>query len=126
MSVTPEQLAASGTEHGHQAALFCFAAANIKQYPDLRYLFAIPNGGQRNAATGARLKAEGVKAGVPDIMLPRPNRNYHGLFLEMKVGKNVQSTEQKDYFFYLQRNGYWCDICYSWTEARDIILEYLK
>ena len=41
--ITPEQLAASGSEDGHQSALFCWAALNTEQYPQLKNLFAIPN-----------------------------------------------------------------------------------
>lgn len=35
-------------------------------------LFAIPDGGRRDAVTGAHLKAEGVRAGVPDMFLAVP------------------------------------------------------
>lgn len=62
----------------------------------LRLLFAIPNGGERAAPVAARMKAEGAKAGVSDLMLPVarvvrsgtignwPYGLHHGLFLEMK------------------------------------------
>ena len=40
------------------------------QFPALAHsLFAVPNGGRRDAATGARLKDEGVLAGVSDLVL---------------------------------------------------------
>jgi hypothetical protein len=126
MVITPEQLAKSGSEHGHQAALFAWAAQNLTTYPELKWLFAIPNGGQRSASQGARLRAEGVKRGVPDIMLPCRNGRYNGLWLEMKVGKNVLTREQKDYFNYLHQENYRCKVCYSWIEARDEILKYFN
>ena len=125
-NITPEQLARSGTEHGHQAALFAWAASQINKYPDLKWLFAIPNGGQRSASQGAQLRAEGVKRGVPDIMLPVPTKQYHGMFVELKVGKNVPSDDQEKYLFYLNENNYYTIVCYSWTEARDEILKYLN
>jgi hypothetical protein len=126
--ITPEQLAASGTEHGHQAAFFCWAAQS--GIPELEYMFAIPNGGLRNAATAGRLKAEGVKAGVPDIFLPvrMPGEAIGwacGLFIEMKVGRNKLSDEQKDYIAFLTDQGYKCEVCYSWETARDAALRYL-
>ena len=43
------------------------------EYPTLsKRLFAVPNGGRRDAVTGARLKAEGVIAGVADLILLTP------------------------------------------------------
>ena len=59
------------------------------QYPDT-VIFAIPNGGQRSAITGALLKKTGTLAGVADLFLmtPTPEHYYHGLFIEMKVKGN--------------------------------------
>jgi hypothetical protein len=146
--ITPEQLAACGTEHGHQCALFCWAAlcGNDDVRQQLRMMFAIPNGGQRGDGTkrgaaiaGGKLKAEGVKDGVPDIMLPvaicLPNQGmpckYHGLFIELKrpksVGKRkgVERENQSDFARKLEENGYRCVVCYGWEDARDMILKYL-
>ena len=50
-------------EHREQAALFEWARYAGGRYPELALLFAVPNGGRRDAVTGARLKSEGVKAG---------------------------------------------------------------
>lgn len=123
--ITPEQLAKSGTEHGHQAALFCWCSQNIRQYPQLKRLFAIPNGGLRNPATAARLKAEGVKSGVPDIMLAIPIGKWHGLFIEMKIGRNQPTNEQEDWLVDLSCAGYYTAVCHEWTQARNIVVNYL-
>lgn len=40
--------------------------------PELRWLHAIPNGGYRDKVTAGKLKAEGVKRGIPDVFLPLP------------------------------------------------------
>ena len=47
-------------------------------------MYHIPNGGRRDKITGARLKAEGVVAGVPDVFLASPRQGFHGLYIEMK------------------------------------------
>ena len=125
-SITPEQMAKSGTEHAHQTALFIWAAQNFDKYPQLRYMFAIPNGGQRHAAVAGKLKAEGVKAGVPDIFLPIPRKHWHGLFVELKIGKNEPSEAQHKWLAALDRKGYRAVWCIGLEQARDIILEYLK
>lgn len=68
------------------------------RHPKLRHrLLAVPNGGRRDAVTGARLQAEGVVPGVADLLLLVPNRFYGALCIEMKTPKGRQSKEQKDW-----------------------------
>lgn len=90
-------------------------------------MFAIPNGGLRHKATAGRLKATGVKSGVPDIMLPVSVGNWHGLFVEMKkvVGGTV-SHEQKDWIRKLTCNKYRVYVCRGWAEAAQAIQYYLE
>jgi hypothetical protein len=135
--ITPEDLA-KDSEHSHQTALFAWAALSVDKYPKLRWMFAIPNGGLRDMRTAVNLKAEGVKAGVPDIFLPIVVRMprmiqgsvtidvYSGLFIEMKVKKNKTSKEQDEYIEYLKDAGYYCVVCYTWSVARDAIIAYLE
>ncbi len=137
MQVTPEELAKSNTEHGHQCALFCWAQQNLAKYPELEWMFAIPNGGARGnderscIIRGGSMKAEGVKAGVFDILLPVGKYGMHGLFIEMKRPETktqkagTSSVDQKKFSVAMRANGYGTCICYSWIEAREIILQYL-
>lgn len=126
--ITPEQIAAPGTEHAHQAALFCWAALpeTLAKYPELALMFAIPNGGERNKVTAARLKAEGVKAGVPDIFLPVPRRKNHGLFIEMKKEGGEPSKAQSYWRRELNLQGYAAFTCYGWLAARSLVATYLS
>ncbi len=55
------------TEHEEQVALFQWAERS--GIPELELMTAIPNGGYRHPATAAHLKAEGVQAGYPDILI---------------------------------------------------------
>ena len=83
----------SDEEHRIQAA--CVRWFRLK-YPHLfARLFAVPNGGRRDGITGARLKEEGVLAGVADLILLVPNADYHALLIEMKTPKGRQSESQK-------------------------------
>ncbi len=80
-------------EHRIQCA--CVRWFNL-QYPKLRgRLFAVPNGGRRDAATAARLKAEGVVPGVADLVLLMSNHGYGALLIEMKTSVGRQSDSQK-------------------------------
>lgn len=83
----------SDEEHRIQCA--CVRWFNY-QYPKLRgRLFAVPNGGRRDATTAAKLKAEGVVAGVADLILLKSNLNYGALLIEMKTLKGRQRDSQK-------------------------------
>ena len=112
------------------------------QYPQ-HVLFAIPNGGNRNAITGAMLKKTGTLAGVADLFLMAPrcdpefwsDRNdgyngywlaYCGLFIEMKVGKNGQTATQKDFQQKAEEAGYKYEICRSFDEFKTTIEKYLS
>lgn len=125
-TITPEQLAAVGSEDAHQSALFCWAALNLKTYPELEWLFAIPNGGFRDKRTASKLKATGVKAGVSDMLLPVRRGVWPGLFIELKVGKNTLSQEQKDFKNFVLGQGYGFAACWGWEAARKVIVEYLE
>ncbi len=124
-AITPEMLAGK-SEGSHQKALMAWAALNCGQYPQLKWLVHIPNGGTRNIREAVELKAQGVKAGVPDLMLPWPNRNFAGLFIELKYGKNKTSTEQDEWLDYLSSVGYMTSVQWDWIGARDLLLDYLK
>ena len=91
-------------------------------------LFAIPNGGARDAVTGALMKAEGVRAGAPDLMLAVPWGPYHdnsGLFIEMKANKNKPTSQQLAFIAYLESAGYKCAVHWSAISAIEEIKAYL-
>ncbi len=113
-------------EHLHQAALFRWAALNTRKYPELDMLLAIPNGGLRHIGVARKLKAEGVKAGVPDVCLPVPRGTNAGLWIELKAGKNKPTPEQEGWLKRLREHGHRAEVAYGWEAARDIITKYLN
>lgn len=114
------------TEHEHQKSLFYWAALQECTYPDLIDMYAIPNGGHRGKAEAGRLKAEGVKAGTPDICLPAANCGYHGLYIEMKKEGGKLQPNQKQRIERYNKRGYLAAVCYGWLEARNLIINYLE
>ena len=95
------------------------------QYPHLaRLLFAIPNGGARNAVTGAILKAEGVVPGVSDLLLLVPRGGYHGLCIEMKTRTGRQSKSQKEWQQEVEAQGYRYVVCRSEIDFRNAVKVY--
>ena len=112
-------------ESGHQEALFSWAAYRTEIMPELQYMYHVPNGGKRDKATAAVLKRQGVKAGVPDIMLPAARAGYHGLYIELKAGENTTTKKQKEWLEYLRQQGYYTAVCYGWQPAAQLIEQYL-
>jgi hypothetical protein len=113
------------TEHEEQVALFQWAEGS--GIPELELMTAIPNGGYRHPATAALLKAEGVQAGYPDILIDVARGGYHGYRLELKRSdhSNHPTPEQKAWIERLRAQGYRVDVCYGCEEAIDAILMYL-
>jgi hypothetical protein len=118
-------------EHEHGKALMRWAELSLGRIPELALLFHVPNGGRRSKATAGKLKAEGVKAGVPDYVLPVPRGQFHGLFIELKVPKTGKknagrlSDTQKGWLAALRQLGYRAETAYGWDQAKDILEEYL-
>jgi hypothetical protein len=113
-------------EHFEQVALFDWAKRLAGRMPELALLFAIPNGGKRSKAVAGKLKAEGVKAGVPDICLPVPRGSYHGLFIELKAKGGAASDSQRNWLRVLGSQNYCTRLCVGWEEARETIESYLR
>lgn len=91
-------------EHRIQTAMVDWFRA---QYPKMQHnLFAVPNGGRRDAVTGAMLKAEGVLAGVADLILLKSNRHYGALLIETKARKGKQRDSQKEWESKITKDGY--------------------
>lgn len=102
-------MAVSGRRHPgdeeHRLQVACVEWFRM-QHSDLCHaLFAVPNGARRDKVTGARLKREGVLAGVSDLILLVPNAHYGALLLELKTPKGRQSESQKAWARDIQRTG---------------------
>ncbi len=134
---------AEPTEHSEQAAVIQWAALQCGKWPALRLLYAIPNGaffggevkelkGGKKVPLGAirarRLKAEGLKEGVPDLCLPVPNSKHgHGLYIEMKrQTQGRASAEQEWWLAALQAAGYHTVLCHGATAAIEALRTWLQ
>lgn len=126
MSTTPARLTVyTSSEHDEQKALFQWSALHAGRCPELALMFAIPNGGKRDPVTAVRLRDEGVKPGVPDICLPVARQGWHGLFIELKWGRNKPSEPQLDWLARLTEQGYLAVVAWGWQEAAEVIRDYL-
>lgn len=106
------------TEHQEQVNFVNWMECN---YPEHR-LFAIPNGDKRHLSVAKRLKAEGVRPGVPDLFMPSLF-----LFIEMKrIKGSSTSKEQKEWIKYLNENNYTAVICKGAEEAKQAVICQLQ
>ena len=126
-------------EHNLQCACVKWFAY---QHPELAgLLFAVPNGGARSKATAGKLKAEGVVAGVADLILlvpkvktivyacvgmPLIEEATHGLCIEMKTKTGRQSPEQKAWQENVENHGYKYAVCRSLEDFINTIENYLN
>lgn len=116
-------------EENLQAACVKWFRLQYPQYDGL--LFHVPNGGRRNLKEAARLKAEGVVAGVADLILLVPFlqecvQYFNGLCIEMKTSKGKQSQEQKDWECKVREQGYEYKVIRSLDEFIEVVDSYLK
>lgn len=131
-AITPELLAAAGTEQALQSAFFCWLApiANKPGNEPLSWIHAIPSGGHREKIVATMMKGAGVRRGVWDICLPFPRAHHPFGYIEMKRPKYRLSKwggltqEQRDFGIFQLKNNAFLRIAYDWTEARDYTLEY--
>lgn len=114
-------------DHEHRLQCACIQWFTL-QYPRLRpRLFAVPNGGARDAVTGARLKAEGVLPGVSDLVLLVPNAAHCALLIEMKTPAGRLSEAQKQWRDHLTADGHYrYDVCRSLDDFIRSVSDYLS
>lgn len=107
------------SERDHQVALADYLDA-------LGLLWChVPNGGRRNRVTAARMKAEGVKPGVPDVLIftrPPGAPEASGVAVELKKPRTRTAAgrvrpEQQDWLEGLESEGWLCCVAYGWHEA---------
>jgi hypothetical protein len=109
----------------HQLQVMCVTWFRLQYPKHSELLFAVPNGGFRGMATAKKLKAEGVVSGVADLILLYPTIGYHGLCIEMKNGKGVQSPRQKEWAQAVRENGYAYMVVRSLHTFQELVERYI-
>lgn len=113
------------TEEAEQRSLMQWVAYSRGSCPELIKLYHIPNEGKRTQLQGARLKATGLRPGIPDLCLPVSRGGYHGLYIELKRARGSYPTpEQISWLETLDGEGYAACWCQGWEEAASVLLDY--
>lgn len=122
------------SESSDQAALFDFLARMEGRYPALAFVKHTPNGEKRDIVTATRLKRMGVRAGVWDVEFLYPNQadiagrvpgHYRGLAVELKVGKNDLTPDQRRWREHYDYNHWATCVCHTWTDAARLLLTWV-
>lgn len=115
------------TEHQIQSDLISWCEVIAPYHPELSMLFAVPNGTYKSPSARMKYQREGLKPGVPDLCMPLPSRDkkYIGLFIEMKAKRGAVSDVQKTWIDALRNAGHRVEICRQWTDAANVIIDYL-
>jgi hypothetical protein len=111
---------------------WCDAIAFRRWTPELdRFpLFSIPNEGRMSGRTGKGRNRAGRRKGIPDLFIPIPRGERHGLFIEMKRSKENGggrvSKEQHEWLDLLSDLGYCTMVCYGCDEAIEALTWYME
>lgn len=92
-------------------------------------IYHVPNGGHRHKLVAVKLKGQGVKAGVPDLVLPMARGGYFGLYLEFKAtapNDAAVSASQHAWIRRLNDQGYLAIVCRGHFDAMEQIRAYLR
>lgn len=109
------------TEHQIQSA---FVRAFRYRWPHV-IICSFPNAARRSFALAARMKKEGLLAGMPDIFIARMAQGYGGLFLEFKSKRGRVSPEQEKVMGILGEAGYLCHVVRSVEDAMKVTEVYM-
>jgi hypothetical protein len=115
-------------EDEEQRMLFAWLTEQEQFYPELSLCFHVANGKKRHIKTAKELQAEGVKKGVPDIILPVARDGYFSLAIELKRqgNKGRESDDQRTWRACLIAQGWLVVVCRGAYEATRLISEYMN
>lgn len=117
---------AAPSEHEEQVTFIRWCDTYAYRCPDLAYVVAIPNGGKRSIGVARKMKAEGVRAGYPDLLLDVAVLPFHGWRCELKkIGGTVNKKTQLPWHDRLRSQGYAVDVCVGWEAAARALVRYL-
>ncbi len=115
-------------EAWEQERVFDWIRGNEGKYPQLQLAYSTLNGVKLSPGLSMKMKRQGNRKGVPDIVLPARSGSgeYSGLYLELKRVKGGRvSKEQKEYIARLKQENYCAGVVKGHREAIDTIKHYL-
>ena len=124
--VKPARKKSIDREGQEQAALLSEIELRYPQVFEL--IYHVPNGGHRHKLVAMKLKQQGVKAGIPDLVLPMARGGFFGLYIEFKatVDPAAVSASQAACIRRLNEQGYLAVVCRGHFDAMEQVRAYLR
>ncbi len=106
----------------------CFELVLLMQAanPILRWMYHPPNGGARSKATAGRLRAMGVRSGVPDLLNHKPSGPWAGFAAEAKSSTGRLSDDQIGWLVMFRDQGYLVGLFRTIEEFHSYLEVYLR
>ena len=96
-------------------------------YPDIASAaIHIANERKTSNYEGSLLKRKGVKKGVSDLFWPKPQKTFHGLWIEVKTEKGRLSIEQSRFIYETSQDGYFACVCFGSQDVVDTVCAYFS
>ena len=109
------------SEEAIHRACVAWAQVATQQYPLLRWLVHVPNGGKRPRGEAGKLRAMGTRKGVPDLLIPRRSGRFPGLALELKSSAGRLTPEQEAWLDAFHSDGWLTGIVRSLDEFIELV-----
>jgi len=122
---SPRRRLVRDEESLHKACVELLAWLSSR-HPILQWMLHVPNGGKRPKGEAGRLKAMGVRPGVPDLLLPIPSGNWSGLAVELKSPTGRLSPAQAAWLDRLEQAGYLVAVCRSIDQFKAVVDRFLS
>ena len=95
----------------------------VKNCTDLeKSFYHFANEGKRGFMNADLLKRMGFKAGVLDCFFSRPNKQYSGLWIELKDTGKKPTKEQAEFITQMLKDGYYA----TWTDDINVVFSTVR
>lgn len=108
----------TASEYQIQVAIFLWMDLHRNRYPNLDLSYSTASGVKMPIGLLMKCKRTGiVKKGLPDIVIPVPKGEYHGMYIELKTNEGKASKEQAEYVKRLSELGYKAIVCKGFDQT---------
>jgi hypothetical protein len=134
---TKKKIKKNKKNNSEELEQFQFISFLKTNYPDILFRVAV-DGVRLSIGTAVKLKKNGVlQKSLPDIEIFYPTKDYHGLFIEMKItGRKLfkkdnsyideHTLEQAQILTKFNQIGYYASFGLGYEHAKNILISYIN